>query len=71
VNELAAALLRVMDADLPARHRPPRTENAARRRVADPALASEELGFRAQVSLEDGLRELVAWCRRERPDARS
>jgi nucleoside-diphosphate-sugar epimerase len=63
LNELAATLLRVMDSDLAVRRGPPRTINAARRRVADPTHAERGLGFRVQVSLEDGLRALVAWWR--------
>jgi UDP-glucose 4-epimerase len=63
VNDLATTLLRVMGSDLHVRHGPPRAVNSARRRVADPSLASTELGFRANVSLEEGLRELVRWWR--------
>ena len=62
-DELAATLLRVMGSDLTVVHGPPRAVNAARRRVADPTRAAEGLGFRAEVPLEEGLRELVAWWR--------
>ena len=34
---------------------------------ADPTLAREALGFEARYSLEDGLPELVEWCRHEKP----
>ena len=34
---------------------------------ADPTLAREILGFEAQRSLEDGLPDLVEWCRGETP----
>ena len=66
LHEVATTLLRVMGSDLPVSYGPARTVNAARRRVADPARAAEGLGFRAEVSLEDGLRRLVAWWRQGR-----
>jgi UDP-glucose 4-epimerase len=40
---------------------PPRRVNPVPRRLADTARAREELGFRAEVPLENGLRRLVAW----------
>ena len=40
------------------------------RRVASTDAAWHELGFRADVRLEDGLRDLVAWWRRERSAAK-
>ena len=33
--------------------------------IADPSLAVQELGFRAQYTLESGLADLIAWCRSE------
>lgn len=61
LNDVAAALLQAMGSDLAVAHGPPRRINAARRRVADTALAASELGFRAAVPLEDGLARLVDW----------
>lgn len=63
LNELARTLLRVMRSGLPIEYGPPRALNAAHRRVADSADATRELGFRASVSLEEGLRKLVTWWR--------
>jgi UDP-glucose 4-epimerase len=40
---------------------PPRNVNPVPRRLAEVTKAQEELGFEAQVSLEQGLRQLVAW----------
>lgn len=42
-------------------HNPPRKVNAVPRRLADTRKAREELGFVAGVSLQEGLRRLVAW----------
>lgn len=60
---LAEALLRVMDSPLPVEHGPERAVNGVSRRLADTGAAERDLGFVAEVGLEDGLRELVAWWR--------
>jgi UDP-glucose 4-epimerase len=61
LKELAASLLRVMEADLTPEHGPERAVNPVPRRLADTAKAQEVLGFRAQVALDEGLRRLVHW----------
>jgi nucleoside-diphosphate-sugar epimerase len=66
LGDLAAALLRAMDSDLPVIYGPERSVNKVSRRLADTSRASERLGFEAEVGLEDGLRRLVAWWRAER-----
>lgn len=63
--ELAYALLRAMDSDLPLEHGPERTVNGVTRRLASTEAAARDLGFRAQIDLESGLRDLVAWWRAE------
>ncbi|GAA3796662.1 NAD-dependent epimerase/dehydratase family protein [Cellulomonas soli] len=60
---LAEALLRAMDSDLDVEHGPERAVNGVTRRLADTTAARVDLGFEAQVGLEDGLRELVDWWR--------
>ena len=45
---------------------PERSVNPVPRRLAATAAADEALGFRAAISLEDGLQELVDWWRGER-----
>ena len=71
LNALAAALLRVMGSSLRPAYGPARAVNPVPRRLADTHQAERRLGFRAQVSLEDGLARLVEWWRQERrsPDA--
>ncbi len=64
--ELAEALLRVMDSDLPVEHGPARAVNGVTRRLADTSAAREQLGFEAEVQLEEGLTRLVEWWRGER-----
>jgi UDP-glucose 4-epimerase len=54
VNELLAGCLRVTGVDVEPEHAPPRLGELARS-VLDPSLATEALGFRAEVSLDGGL----------------
>jgi UDP-glucose 4-epimerase len=62
LNELAATLLTVMGATgLTPLHGPERAVNPVPRRLADTGKAERELGFRAQVGLQDGLSRLVDW----------
>jgi UDP-glucose 4-epimerase len=62
---LAEALLRAMDSDLPVEFGPERAVNGVTRRLADTSAAARDLGFTAEVGLEDGLRRLVAWWQAE------
>jgi UDP-glucose 4-epimerase len=64
--ELAKLLTSVMNASLAPHHQEARKVNAVTRRLADTNKAERLLGFKAQVSLEDGLRGLVDWWRQER-----
>ncbi|WP_045731219.1 NAD-dependent epimerase/dehydratase family protein [Pseudarthrobacter chlorophenolicus] len=61
--EMAQALLRVMGSGLAVEHGPARQVNGVVRRLADTTAAARDLDFKAEVGLEDGLRELVAWWR--------
>jgi UDP-glucose 4-epimerase len=63
LNQLAAALLRVMGSDQQPEYGPERAVNPVPRRLADVSKAERLLGFRAQVGLEEGLRRLVDWWR--------
>jgi UDP-glucose 4-epimerase len=63
---LAQALAAVMDSPLQPEYGPERKVNPVSRRLADTRRAEEQLGFRAQVNLEEGLRRLVTWWRAER-----
>jgi UDP-glucose 4-epimerase len=59
--DLAKALLQAMDSDLHVEFGPERAVNGVRRRLADTSAAARDLGFEADVSLDDGLRRLVEW----------
>jgi UDP-glucose 4-epimerase len=63
LNELLGVLLRVMESDLRPKHVAERKVNAVPRRLAQTGRAMDHLGFRAEVGLEEGLRELVSWWR--------
>jgi UDP-glucose 4-epimerase len=69
--DLANALLKVMGASLVPVHEPVRRVNAVPRRLADTRKAASLLGFRAEIPLEAGLRDLVDWWRAERETERS
>lgn len=66
LTELARALLRAMDSDLPQEFGPPRGVNPVTRRLADVSHARQQLGWKAEIGLEEGLRRLVTWWRAER-----
>lgn len=63
---LARALLAAMDSDLHVEHGPERKVNGVTRRLADISAAERDLGWRPEITMEDGLRGLVDWWRSER-----
>lgn len=63
LTDLAHMLLKVMHADLQPEYGPERKVNPVPRRLADIRKAKQDLGFEAQVPLEEGLRRLVDWWR--------
>jgi UDP-glucose 4-epimerase len=64
--ELAQMLLDVMGSDLSVEHGPERAVNGVTRRLADTSLATQRLGFTAEVGIEEGLTRLVEWWRGEK-----
>ncbi|HZR26912.1 MAG TPA: NAD-dependent epimerase/dehydratase family protein [Vicinamibacterales bacterium] len=66
LNDLAAALLKVMGSSAQVEYGPQRKVNPVPRRLADVRRAASDLGFRAEIALEDGLQSLVAWWRDQR-----
>jgi len=63
LNDLAMTLMRVMECVLPIEYRAERKVNPVPRRLGSTTKADRLLGFRSRISLEEGLRELVAWWR--------
>ena len=70
LNELARMLIAVMGSHMHPEHAEARKVNPVSRRLASVEAASQALGFRAAVGLEEGLRDLVGWWRRERTAAK-
>ena len=64
--DLAQMLLKVMGSSLQPQYTEARKVNPVPRRLASVDMAARALGFRATVGLEEGLRGLVEWWRRER-----
>jgi UDP-glucose 4-epimerase len=64
--QLAEKLLAAMDSNLDLEFGPERTVNKVSRRLADTTAARGRLGFEAEVGIDEGLRQLVAWWRAER-----
>ncbi|KHL01225.1 NAD-dependent epimerase/dehydratase family protein [Sinomonas humi] len=58
---LAVALLDAMNSDLSVEFGPEREPDGVTRRLADTRAAARDLGFWAEVPLDEGLRRLVAW----------
>jgi UDP-glucose 4-epimerase len=63
---LAEALLRTMGSDLDVEFGPERAVNGVTRRLADTSAAKRDLGFEAEIGLEEGLAELVEWWQAEK-----
>ncbi|PSM47425.1 NAD-dependent epimerase [Chroococcidiopsis sp. CCALA 051] len=66
LNDLAYSLARVMGADLQPEYGAERKVNPVQRRLADVSKARDLLGFEAQISLEQGLCQLVKWWREQK-----
>jgi UDP-glucose 4-epimerase len=71
LSELARILLEAMGSRLTPVHEPARKVNPVARRLASVDKAERELGFRAEISIEQGMADLVAWWRAERLAERS
>ncbi len=63
--ELAQKLTHIMGSSIEPTHAPARKVNAVPRRLADITKARDMIGFEAQIPLDDGLRDLVAWWQAE------
>lgn len=64
--DLAAALNRVFGTNLKPEHMPERSVNPVPRRLAYTDAAARDIGFRAEIGLDEGLRRLVEWWKAER-----
>jgi UDP-glucose 4-epimerase len=63
LNALAEMLVKLTGSTKRIQYAPRSQATLVRNRIGSPARAKAEIGFKATVSLEDGLRELIAWRR--------
>lgn len=68
LRELAQLLSQVMGSSLEPQHEAARKVNAVTRRLADTTKAERLLGFKTEMGIEDGLRDLVSWWQQERAE---
>jgi UDP-glucose 4-epimerase len=61
LKQLAEMLLNLTGCNQPIQYAPRSQATLVRNRIGCPKRAKADLGFEAKVSLEDGLRELIAW----------
>ncbi|MGU3663352.1 NAD-dependent epimerase/dehydratase family protein [Methylobacterium sp. A49B] len=61
LRELAEMLLNITGCNQPIQYAPRSQATLVRNRIGSPERASREIGFTAQVSLEQGLCDLIAW----------
>jgi len=65
LSELAERLVALTGSRQPVKYAPRDQATLVRNRVGSTAQAKAELGFEARIGLDEGLRELVEWRRRE------
>ena len=63
LKELAEMLLHLTGSNQPIQYAPRSQATLVRNRIGSPKRASEEIGFTAQVKLEEGLEKLIVWRR--------
>ena len=66
LRELAALLTHVMGASMEPQFGPARKVNAVPRRLASTVKAASMLGFKSEITMEEGLRDLVEWWQQEK-----
>jgi UDP-glucose 4-epimerase len=61
LKELAERLCHLTDCNQPIKYAPRSQATLVRNRIGSPKLAAGEIGFKAEIDLDDGLRRLIAW----------
>jgi len=61
LKELAEMLLDLTGTSKPIKYAPRSQATLVRNRIGDPARASKEIGFTAEIGLREGLEKLIAW----------
>jgi UDP-glucose 4-epimerase len=63
LKELAEMLIRLTACKQPIKYAPRSQATLVRNRIGSPALAEQEIGFKAGLPLEQGLQDLITWRR--------
>jgi UDP-glucose 4-epimerase len=71
LKQVAELLAQVMGCKLELEHAPERRVNPVPRRLADTSRAKKMLDFEAMISIEQGLKTLVEWWKREQATVRA
>ncbi len=61
LKELAELLLNLTGSNQPIQYAPRSQATLVRNRIGSPKRAVEEIGFKAEIGLEEGLRDLIKW----------
>ena len=61
LKELAEQLIVLTGSNQPVQYAPRSTATLVRNRIGDPAKASREINFTAEIALREGLEKLIAW----------
>jgi UDP-glucose 4-epimerase len=64
LKEMAEHLIRLTGCNQPINYAPRSPATLVRNRIGSPKRAREEIGFSAQINLDDGLRRLIEWRRK-------
>ena len=70
LREIAELLLRLTGSSLPIQYAPRSQATLVRNRIGCPKRAMAEIGFKAGVGLEEGLRRLIEWRKSHREEVR-
>jgi UDP-glucose 4-epimerase len=61
LRDLAELLIELTGSNQPIRYEPRSSATLVRNRVGDPRLATEDIGFTAEIGLREGLERLIGW----------
>jgi UDP-glucose 4-epimerase len=71
LRELAERICHLTGCNRPIAYAPRDQATLVRNRIGSPKKASEEIGFRAEIDLDEGLRRLIAWRKADQQRARA
>lgn len=69
LKELAERLCHLTGCNEPIQYKPRSQATLVRNRIGDPTRAAQEIGFEAEINLDEGLRRLIAWRKEDRAGA--